>query len=152
MTLRKKKYLFTNKNKNYIIQVHFYNMNSYRTNLFNLFLLLCKCYDVNVQKHSTKHKMRETLEIYSVLQDNQLKVNEVSCFQLLLIVFNFNFLVIYQQDYCSIQTLKLVNYSLTSHFRVPESNLRVTGPRSHLKSPESHLIILGSRVRVPSPA
>ena len=53
----------------------------------------------------------------------------------------FSFPVTYQQIYCSIQTFKLVNYSLTSHFRAPGS---------HLKGPRSHLIILGSQVLGPT--
>ena len=36
---------------NYIIQVHFYRINSYRINFFNFFLLLCTYHDVIVQKH-----------------------------------------------------------------------------------------------------
>ena len=66
-----------------------------------------------------------------------------------LIDFSFSFLVIYLQVYCSIQTFKLVSYSLTSHFRgpgsqipfenfgsrVPLDNIGVPGLGSHLWGP-----------------
>ena len=47
--------------------------------------------------------------------------------------FQYSFPVIYQQIYCSIQTFKLVNHSLTR-------------PTSEVPSPAFHLKILGSRV------
>ena len=47
--------------------------------------------------------------------------------------FQYSFPVIYQQIYCSIQTFKLVNHSLTR-------------PTSEVPSPGFHLKILGSRV------
>ena len=57
-----------------------------------------------------------------------------------LIDFSFSFPVIYLQIYCSIQTFKLVCYSLMPHFRGPRSwvsleNFGVLGPGSHLRGP-----------------
>ena len=55
-----------------------------------------------------------------------------------LVVFSFRFPVIYQQVYSSIQTFKLVNYSLTSNFRglgsrVSLANFGDSGPEFHFR-------------------
>ena len=118
-----------------------------------LLLLLCTYYDVNVQKQKKRiqqKKVHENSDIYSVLQDNQLKVKRLSCFQLFLIVLSISFPAIYQYTYCKTQTFKPVNYSLTRHFKGPghRSHLKtlgswILGPTWKVPGPECHLMILG---------
>ena len=67
-----------------------------------------------------------------------------------LIVFSFSFPIIYQKIYCSIQTFKLVNYSLTSHFKgpgsqIPLENFGIPG----FRSPTWSIGVPGPRSRVP---
>ena len=67
--------------------------------------------------------MRRTYEIYSVLQGNQLKAK---CLPVLVAFNCFSFPVICQQIYCSIQTFKVVNYSLNSHIPLKWRSPKVT--------------------------
>ena len=65
--------------------------------------------------------------------------------------FKFEFSSNISIDLLQIQTFKLLNYSLTSHFRGLDSqlsleNFGVPGPGSHLKGPETRVIVKMSQV------
>ena len=139
------------------MQVRFCRINSYRINFLNFLFILCKYYDVNVQKQKRiQRKIRNFRNLLYFLE--QLVESEVSsffftvfsCFNCFQLQFSSNISIDLLQ-YSNFQASKLCIGTL---FRgpgsqVPFENFGVTGPGSQ-EGPVSHLIILGSWVSGPT--